>query len=178
MARKALSKKLRFEIFKRDSFTCQYCGSHPPAVVLHADHIIPVADGGQNTEDNLITACEACNLGKGARPLDSAPLPLADKAKLVAEKEAQIRGYNEVMQMRRARIVDDAWAVAQPFMEHFNQTEFRKDWLQSIKTFVEKLGVYDATDAMERAVVKRPHSKDQSFRYFCGICWAKIREGA
>ena len=38
--REQLSAKLRFEVFKRDSFVCQYCGSHPPQVVLHVDHII------------------------------------------------------------------------------------------------------------------------------------------
>jgi hypothetical protein len=62
-------KKLRFEIFKRDSFVCQYCGSHPPKAILHVDHIVPVADGGENDEDNLTTSCAACNLGKGARSL-------------------------------------------------------------------------------------------------------------
>lgn len=37
MARKkaGISKRLRFEVFKRDGFVCQYCGNHPPAVVLH-----------------------------------------------------------------------------------------------------------------------------------------------
>ena len=42
MTRQAISKKLRFEIFKRDSFTCQYCGSSAPEVLLHADHLKPV----------------------------------------------------------------------------------------------------------------------------------------
>lgn len=44
--RKAISKKTRFDVFKRDGFTCQYCGAHPPEVVLHIDHIIAVAEGG------------------------------------------------------------------------------------------------------------------------------------
>jgi 5-methylcytosine-specific restriction endonuclease McrA len=40
--RKPLSKKLRFEVFKRDGFSCQYCGAHPPDVLLEIDHVIPV----------------------------------------------------------------------------------------------------------------------------------------
>lgn len=36
--RKSLSKKTRFEVFKRDSFECQYCGAHPPSTILHVDH--------------------------------------------------------------------------------------------------------------------------------------------
>lgn len=69
--RKAIGKKLRFEVFKRDSFTCQYCGSKAPAVILHVDHITPVASGGSNDILNLITSCAECNSGKGARELSN-----------------------------------------------------------------------------------------------------------
>lgn len=68
--RKPLSKTVRFEVFKRDRFTCQYCGAKAPDAVLHADHIHPVAEGGTNDILNLVTACAACNGGKGARLLD------------------------------------------------------------------------------------------------------------
>lgn len=68
--RQPVSKKMRFEVFKRDKFTCQYCGAKAPEVVLHADHIRPVADGGDSDILNLVTACAACNGGKGARLLD------------------------------------------------------------------------------------------------------------
>lgn len=43
-----ISKALRFEVFKRDSFTCQYCGRSAPEVVLEVDHIVPVSKGGTN----------------------------------------------------------------------------------------------------------------------------------
>lgn len=68
--RRALSKKTRFEVFKRDAFTCQYCGAKAPEVVLQCDHINPVVEGGENDILNLITACIACNGGKGGRKLD------------------------------------------------------------------------------------------------------------
>lgn len=64
MARKGLSKKIRFEVFKRDQFTCQYCGKKAPDVILHVDHIQPVSKGGTNDLLNLITSCQDCNLGK------------------------------------------------------------------------------------------------------------------
>jgi hypothetical protein len=67
--RKSLSKKIRFEILKRDSFTCQYCGARAPDVLLQVDHIASVASGGLNEPLNLITSCAACNGGKGARAL-------------------------------------------------------------------------------------------------------------
>ena len=43
--RQSMSKRLRFEIFARDEFTCRYCGKQPPEVQLVIDHIHPVADG-------------------------------------------------------------------------------------------------------------------------------------
>lgn len=57
----------RFTILNRDGFTCQYCGTSPrnnPGCVLHVDHVLPLSQGGSNDPDNLITACELCNLGK------------------------------------------------------------------------------------------------------------------
>ena len=66
----SVSKRIRFEVFKRDQFTCQYCGAQAPDVVLHADHIEPKSKGGSDDIMNLISACQSCNLGKGARTLD------------------------------------------------------------------------------------------------------------
>lgn len=62
--RKKLGKKIRFEVFKRDAFTCQYCGQSAPQVILEVDHIIPVSKGGDNNLTNLITSCRDCNRGK------------------------------------------------------------------------------------------------------------------
>lgn len=68
--RKAISKKTRFEVFKRDGFACQYCGKCAPDVVLHIDHMNPVSKGGDNNILNLITSCADCNGGKSDRLLD------------------------------------------------------------------------------------------------------------
>lgn len=69
MARKSISKRVRFEVFKRDCFACQYCGRKAPDVLLHIDHIIPVSEGGKNDLLNLVTSCAECNLGKSNRVL-------------------------------------------------------------------------------------------------------------
>ena len=70
---------LRWAALSRDNFTCQYCGQHAPNVILHADHIIPVAAGGKDTLDNLVACCSACNIGKGSTlsiPKRNLSLPL------------------------------------------------------------------------------------------------------
>jgi hypothetical protein len=69
--RKSLSNKIRFEVFRRDSFTCQYCGRSAPDIVLNVDHINPVSKGGKNDIFNLITSCFECNSGKRAKKLSS-----------------------------------------------------------------------------------------------------------
>lgn len=66
MTRKNINKKIRFEIFKRDSFKCCYCGRSAPEILLEIDHINPVSKGGDNSILNLITSCFDCNRGKGA----------------------------------------------------------------------------------------------------------------
>jgi 5-methylcytosine-specific restriction endonuclease McrA len=52
----------RQNIFKRDSFECQYCGKKKD---LTLDHVIPSSRGGQHTWLNLVTACKSCNARKG-----------------------------------------------------------------------------------------------------------------
>ena len=62
-----INYRTRFKVMQRDNFKCQICGASPATqagVLLHIDHIVPVAKGGQATMDNLQTLCQKCNLGK------------------------------------------------------------------------------------------------------------------
>lgn len=72
MAKKtdSIPQGLRFDVFRRDSFTCRYCGRSSPNVILHCDHIKARSKGGETTLDNLITACSDCNFGKRAKDVD------------------------------------------------------------------------------------------------------------
>lgn len=67
--RSAIGNKLRFSIYERDNFCCQYCGKNPQDhdIVLNLDHAISVKDGGDESPDNLITSCFECNSGKSAK---------------------------------------------------------------------------------------------------------------
>jgi len=81
--------RLRFEIFKRDNFTCQYCGRNvrEDGIKLHCDHIIPKSKGGQFVSNNLIASCEECNLGKR-------DILLSEKKLLVFEENQEIEREN------------------------------------------------------------------------------------
>lgn len=63
-SRSQISPKVRWGVFSRDKFTCQYCGAKPPSVPLELDHKIPKSKGGTDDAPNLITACLNCNRGK------------------------------------------------------------------------------------------------------------------
>lgn len=65
----SITKKIRFEVFKRDKFTCQYCGQQAPDVTLQVDHIEPKSAGGSDDILNLVTSCFDCNQGKKHRRL-------------------------------------------------------------------------------------------------------------
>jgi 5-methylcytosine-specific restriction endonuclease McrA len=62
------------EVFRRDNYTCQYCGAKTTRLTL--DHVVPRHRGGKHTWSNLTTACEACNLKKGGRTLQEARMSL------------------------------------------------------------------------------------------------------
>jgi hypothetical protein len=66
---RSISKATRIRVFRRDMYTCRYCGGQPPDVRLVIDHIIPVARGGSAHESNLATACHDCNSGKYTQPI-------------------------------------------------------------------------------------------------------------
>lgn len=53
---------IRTRVFKRDDFTCAYCGKRGGN--LECDHIVPVSRGGTNHDENLTTACFKCNRSK------------------------------------------------------------------------------------------------------------------
>jgi len=96
--RKALSKRVRFEVLKRDDFQCRYCGARAPDVALEVDHIDPVSGGGSDDFLNLVTACEDCNRGKSNIPLSE----LQALQSSIAEIEA-IEGRAADLQELRAR---------------------------------------------------------------------------
>ena len=172
MKRKAISPKTRFDIFKRDSFTCQYCGATPPSAILHVDHVLPVVNGGENGDDNLVTACSNCNQGKGARSLELVPKSLQEKAGEVAEREAQLKGYSKILEAKRKRIENDVWKIVDA-LNGAPTTQYDRRNLASIRKFIEKLPFHSVLEAAE--ISSSRFTGYKGFRYFCGICWNKVR---
>lgn len=167
--RKALSAKTRFEVFKRDKFTCQYCGAKAPDVILHCDHIQAVKNGGSNDILNLLTACQDCNGGKGARPLDQAVM-MEKQVSQLAELE-QRRQQVEMLMKWRESLKEHDDAVLEHIRQHIaNLTGYRpgSSYDQTIRKWL-KTDTLDAIlnmvdDVFEYRFKKTPWSENATIR--------------
>lgn len=128
---------LRFQVLERDRFTCQYCGAFAPNVQLEVDHVVPVAAGGTDELENLVTSCFACNRGRGdalrlyPRPtrlvqphpllalLTDEPQSLADLARLVGM--SQKAAYQLLSRSRRAEKVSGSRGRGAAGMSHWRR---------------------------------------------------------
>jgi 5-methylcytosine-specific restriction endonuclease McrA len=64
-------------VLARDRETCQYCGAQPGRAHLTIDHVLPRAQGGNTTWENVVAACSACNHRKANRTPQQAGMALA-----------------------------------------------------------------------------------------------------
>lgn len=139
--RQSTGKRLRFAVFKRDYFTCQYCGAQPPDAVLVVDHITPVAGGGPSTIDNLLTSCEACNQGKADKPLgERAVRPDADLLYLQTQQEiVELQRYRAAVVVWEAEIAKTV-AVIQGLWNNASGPAI--DWMPADHLIRQMLGRY------------------------------------
>ncbi len=180
----AISKKQRFEIFKRDDFTCQYCGKTPPEITLEVDHINPKSRKGKDDINNLLTACFDCNRGKGKVPLGNIPNTLAINLGILKEKESQLKEYNKFLAEIEKRIQADINEIDEIYISYFPKWQLSDRFKSvSLKRFLTLLPKQIIVEAMHLACAKmlrnaEDDSSTEAINYFCGICWNKIKEKA
>ncbi len=172
----AVSKRLRYEILRRDNFTCQYCGAKAPDVNLVVDHVAPKALVKDDSASNLVAACPDCNKGKTSMAPD-APLVAA-----VNEKAAQYAvALNRVIEQRQAKQTDDTQLVRwfDKMWCGWTSTPMDRDgnWESSVLRF-RAIGL--TPEFIERAVNSAMGNRRISGRnvwsYFCGICWNEVKD--
>lgn len=151
--RKPLGQKVRFEVFKRDNFTCQYCGAKAPDVLLECDHINPVSKGGTNDIINLVTACKGCNGGKGARKLDDASE--IEKQRQQLEDLNERRKQLEAMLEWRDGLIDVREKSIDAIAEHVNRFihpyAVNRSFKADLKRHVKKFSADVLMDAIDRS---------------------------
>jgi len=178
----AISKRLRFEIFRRDDHTCRYCGASAPDVKLTVDHVVPTALGGDDRPENLVTACEPCNGGKTSTSPD-APV-VADVAEDALRWAAAIKVAADDMladldrrDLARAEF-DAAWSRWGTGSGETRRLVPRPDdWGKSVDGFLAAgLPMPVLLDCVQKAMANKKLQVDRIFRYMCGIAWKKITE--
>jgi len=183
--RKTLTKKTRFEVFKRDKFQCQYCGNTAPDVVLNVDHIDPVANGGTNELINLITSCFDCNQGKKARLLndDTVVKKQRKQMELIQERREQLelmldwkKSLTE-FEDEKITMVSDYWSSM------MNPYSLNENGLKSLGKLIKQFPIEDILESIDVANKKyltfddegktTKESVEEAFNKVGGICALK-----
>lgn len=187
----ALTKRKRFEIFKRDEFTCRYCGKRPPGIVLEVDHIVPKSKDGPDDDINLITSCFDCNRGKSDVPLDRVIKPLEDMVSDERERREQLKEYNKFLRSIKDEDDEEVQRIGTVWFDEIADESEKGCWVfddaraRTIRDFLAKLPVVEIEEAVDLAIERIPVSRhrdgmkktndEMRWRYFCGICWNKIK---
>ena len=159
VVRRNIPRAIRFEVLKRDKFTCQYCGASAPDVVLHVDHINPASLGGEDDITNLVTACEVCNVGKSNRVLSDDSSVKKSKRQL-DELQARREQLEAMMEWKRGlkNIEDD---TVDEVSDYWNQlvvnSELNEYGINEVRKLLKKYSVAEVTSAMETAVEQYVH---------------------
>ena len=165
---------LRFSVFDRDGFVCQYCGRRPPDVVLHCDHILPECDEGPTVADNLVTSCAECNRGKGSRPLSTGVgKPWSERRDDLAEQVRQLEAYGEYLD----KILDIRRRELRLVREHFEEVfgGISDDAASRLRAALQYHPPAEVIEAMEVAAGKfhrdlgRGYIPTKVWKYFYGV---------
>ena len=166
--RRALSVRTRFEIFKRDNFTCRYCGRCSPEVVLQVDHVVPVCEGGDDDPMNLVTSCWDCNSGKAGVPLDSVMVGDDPEAKAIEalERERQLREYNRLMASIRERREAEFCELRDWWCGEVGRDRIGRQDVNWLRGALRTTAAEEIREAMLVAICR---GYDSDFRYAAGI---------
>jgi hypothetical protein len=171
-----ISKRLRFEVFRRDNHACRYCGAAAPGAKLTIDHVIPAALGGTGEPSNLVTACADCNSGKSSVSPDASVV--ADASADALKWGRAISEAAEILE-HQLRLRDDlrqqfagawhSWTYG-PDKKHF---PLPVSWGESVDALLAAgLPIGILCDCIDITMAQK-WVKDE-FRYMCGVAWRKV----
>jgi hypothetical protein len=172
----ALSKRLRFEVMRRDKHTCRYCGASAPDVKLTVDHVVPRALGGGDEPANLVTACKDCNAGKTSSAPDQNVIDDASERALRWARAIQRAGDEAMEELEEKLNREDFYAEVIGMWSRCYHDRIPSDYRVSINQFLAAgLPEHIILDMAHIAATK-PGVRQPGWSYFCGCCWTKIRQ--
>lgn len=183
MSRKPIPKNIRFEVFKRDKFTCQYCGASAPDVILEIDHLKPVSKGGTNDLLNLVTSCRDCNRGKTNRELSDDSAVKVQKQQL---DDMQDRREQMKMMLEWRQEMDDMIDLQIEAVDRMfgSDTDYvmANGGKKEMSSLLRKFGFNEVYEACQIAIRRYYKGSESSWRFMFskigGICYnrKKARE--
>ena len=178
MKSRPLSRRLRFEILRRDGHTCRYCGAMAPDVPMTVDHVIPVTLGGSDDATNLVTACRDCNSGKSSTSPTSTTV--ADVSALALDMASALE---EAADRRRAEAgdrsdllaqFDTAWRVWHVGSDQSKHVYRPRDWALSVSRFLDNGFTISELSEYVTVTMNGPAVVDKKWAYLCGCCWREL----
>ena len=172
----AISKRMRFEVLRRDKHTCRYCGQTAPDVKLAVDHVLPTALGGTDDPNNLVTACTDCNNGKTSTSPDSELVADIDNHALLMQA-----AYAKAVEARNKKRthVGEYITAALNYWNEVAPTYYAApiDAKSTLRYFF-KMGITldDVEEAMDIALGRNSVHAKGKWPYFCGIIRNHIAE--
>lgn len=174
----AVSKRLRYEVLRRDGHKCRYCGATALDGPLTVDHVVPTALGGSDEPGNLVAACRECNSGKSATTAESTVVAdVEGRALLWAAAITRAAEERRVERERRGGIDERFLAI----WHSWSSTDFRGNvkhvpvpngWASSVHRFLDAGLTFD--DLHELVDVAMNSKSRDVWKYFCGCCWRRL----
>ncbi|ASN72008.1 putative HNH endonuclease [uncultured Caudovirales phage] len=173
----AVSKRLRYEILRRDNHACRYCGGTAPDVKLTVDHVVPTTLGGSDQPSNLVAACADCNSGKSATPPDAAIVADVDAKALLWARAQDIVADRLRVTVHEKHLMEehfyDEWETLRT--DRRRSSELPDDFGDSIELFMRRGMPYEAITELAR-VALRNRAVGDKWKYFCGCVWTQMRQ--
>ena len=173
-SRKSLSKSIRFEVFKRDSFKCQYCGRSAPDVILEVDHIVPVSQGGKNDLLNLVTSCRDCNRGKSAKLLSDTSM--IDRQKQQLDDMNAIREQTEMLiqwKQELLSVTEQQVNAIDSLIKSISNSCLTDSGRKDIYKLIKRFGFSEVYESTEIALTKY-RTPQYAFSKIGGICYNRL----
>ena len=164
----AVTKRTRFEVLKRDNYTCRYCRSVEGELTI--DHVTPVTLGGTDDPSNLVAACRDCNAGKSSTSPDEVTVgAVADdhiRWSAAMRHAAEIRATGRTELERYVAAFDKAWQ---------DMWSTPGNYEQSIESLY-KAGLPVELLVESVKITINAYGVLSRFNYFCGVAWRHVNE--
>ncbi len=177
-----ISRRVRFEILRRDGHTCRYCGAAAPDVPLTVDHVIPRALGGSDDPTNLVTACQPCNAGKSSTSPDEHIVADVDAAAMLfaraMEKVAAIRRIERDYIDQSLTEFDAVWLDWGYNDSAGERVHVPRDrgWRNTVERFITLGLIVEELANLVSVTMYGKAQNDEKWKYFCGCCWREITD--